>query len=161
MRELNGMQPARPNVGGTPGAWTISLTVDSQDWPAYTGGGTVVDYWGNYALKITRLAALSRRTGAVYIIGEFGPGQNIGPSPTRVTPAEILTAAEANHIGWLAWAWDDNNLPNASADDHWFSMTYHGPGIFRHDADLTQFGREVVLNPVYGLKALARPATRF
>ena len=161
MTPLDGMQPARQNVGGTPGAWTVSLTVDSGAWPDYAGGGRIVDYNGNYALKIARLAALARRTGAAYIVGEFGPGRNIGPSPTRVTPAEIITAAEADGIGWLAWAWDDNNLPNASADDQWFSMTYHGPGIFRHDSDLTQFGREVVLNPVYGLKALAHPASTF
>lgn len=161
MTPLNGRQPARQNVGGTPGGWTVSLTVDSRTWPAYTGGGRIVDFNGNYALKIARLAALARRTGAVYIVGEFGPGRDIGPSPTRVTPAEILTAAEADGIGWLAWAWDDNNLPNASADDHWFSMTYHGPGIFRHASDLTQFGRDVVLNPTYGLKARAHPASSF
>ncbi len=161
MLQLNGRQPARQNVGGMPGAWTVSLTCDSSGWPAYAGGGTLVDFNGNYALKIARLAQLAHRTGAVYIIGEFGPGRNIGPSPTRVTPAEILTAAEADGVGWLAWAWDDNNLPNASADDHWFSMTYHGPGIFRQDADLTQFGREVVLSPRYGLQARAHPATAF
>ncbi|HEX4050522.1 MAG TPA: cellulase family glycosylhydrolase [Steroidobacteraceae bacterium] len=161
MAPLNGMQPARQNVGGTPGDWTVSLTVDSSAWPDYAGGGRIVDYYGNYALKIERLAALTRRSGAVYIVGEFGPGRNIGTSPTRVTPAEILTAAEADGIGWLAWAWDDNNLPNASADDHGFSMTYHGPGIFRQAADLTQFGRQVVLDPVYGLKARAHPASRF
>jgi hypothetical protein len=161
MTQLNGRQSARQNVGGMPGAWTVSLTVDSSRWPDYAGGGTIVDFNGNYALKIARLAELAHRTGAVYIIGEFGPGRDIGPSPTRVTPAEILTAAQADGVGWLAWAWDDNNLPNASADDHWFSMTYHGPGIFRRDSDLTQFGREVVFNPRYGLKALAHPATAF
>ncbi|HTT04479.1 MAG TPA: cellulase family glycosylhydrolase [Steroidobacteraceae bacterium] len=161
MVQLNGRQPASQNVGGRPGAWTVSLTRDSRSWPDYAGDGTIVDFNGNYALKIARLAGLAQRTGAVYIIGEFGPGRNIGPSPTRVTPAEILTAAQADGVGWLAWAWDDNNLPNASADDHWFSMTYHGPGIFRHDADLTRFGRDVVLNPLYGLKARAHAATAF
>jgi hypothetical protein len=72
-----------------------------------------------------------------------------------------LTTAEADGVGWLAWAWDDNNLPNAGADDHWFSMTYRGPGLYTRDSDLTQFGRDVVLNPNYGLKALAQPASIF
>ena len=52
---------------------------------------TVVDFNGNYALRIARLSTLSKRIGAVYLIGEFGPGRNIGPSPTAVTPAELLT----------------------------------------------------------------------
>ena len=38
-----------------------------------------------------RHSTLSKRIGAVYLIGEFGPGRNIGPSPTAVTPAELLT----------------------------------------------------------------------
>jgi hypothetical protein len=161
MTQLNGLQPAPPNVGGTPGAWTITLNLDSRAWPTYTGGGTIVDYFGNFKLKITRLAQLARQTGAVYIVGEFGPGRGIGASPTRVTPAQILTTAEAEGVGWLAWAWDDNNLPNAGADDRGFSMTYRGPGQYTRPEDLTAFGREVVLNPVYGLKTLARPASIF
>jgi len=48
------------------------------------------------------------------IIGEFGPGRNIGPSPTNITPQAIIQAAEARNLGWLAWAWDDN--PSAGDD---------------------------------------------
>jgi len=155
MTQVNGEQPAPTNVGGTPGAWTITLDVDSTHWENYTGGGTVVDYGGNYALKIARLAALSKNTGAVYIIGEFGPGENIGPSPTLTTPAEIITAAEADGIGWLAWAWDDNDLQACQADNKWFSMTYNC-GAYGKPEDLTRFGNDVVLNPNYGLKALAK-----
>jgi hypothetical protein len=160
MTQLNGEQPSSTNVGGVPGAWTITLNVDSTNWPDYTGGGTVVDYNGNYQLRIQRLAALAQQTGAVYIIGEFGPGQNIGPSPTMVTPGEIITAAEANGIGWLAWAWDDNDLSGCKADDSWFSMTYQC-GAYNQPSDLTKFGQDVVLNPTYGLTALAKPATIF
>jgi hypothetical protein len=115
----------------------------------------VVDYWGNYALKIARLARLSQSTGAVYIIGEFGPGNNIGPSPTLVTPAEVITAADASGIGWLSWAWDDNNLNACGADDKWFSMTLRC-GTYSRPADLTVFGRDVVLNSRYGLKVLVK-----
>jgi mannan endo-1,4-beta-mannosidase len=105
-----------------------------------------------------QLAALSKSDGMVFVIGEFGPGRNIGPSPTLITPAQVITAAEANGIGWLAWAWDDNNLGNAKADDNWFSMTY-SVGVYDADTDLTEFGKDVVLNATYGLKALAKPAT--
>ncbi len=158
MTQINGMQPAPTNVGGSPGAWTITLSVDSTNWPDYTGGGTVVDYNGNYQLKIGRLDALSKTTGAVYIVGEFGPGRNIGPSPTMVTPAEIITSAEAHGIGWLPWAWDNNNLAGCQSDNNWFSMTINC-GVYTQPSDLTIYGANVVLNPTYGLTALAKYAT--
>lgn len=160
MTQVNGAQPARPNVGGVPGAWTVTLSVDSSHWGVYTGGGSLLDYNGNYALRIARFAALSQITGAAYIVGELGPGRNIGPSPTTVTPSEIISAAEANNIGWLAWAWDDNNLPGCKADNNWFSMTY-SCGTYSQPSDLTNFGQDVVLNPTYGIRALARPAAVF
>jgi ribosomal protein L31 len=160
MTQLNGAQPSLVNVGGYPGAWTITLSVDSSNWPAYTGGGTVVDYNGNYAVLTQRLAALSKQTGAVYIIGEFGPGDDIGPSPTMVTPGQIITAAEANGVGWLAWAWDDMDLANCKADNHWFSMTY-SCGMYAQPSDLTTYGQDVVLNPTYGLSVIAKSASIF
>src|SRR5579862_4804609 len=160
MTQVNGAQPAWQNVGGVPGAWTVTLSVDSTNWGTYTGGGSLVDYNGNYALRIARFAALSQATGAAYIVGEFGPGRNIGPSPTMVTPDEIITAAEANNVSWLPWAWDDNDLPGCRADNKWFSMTYNC-GAYSRPSDLTNFGQDVVLNPTFGIKALARRASIF
>ena len=74
--QADGEQPAPTNVGGTSGAWTVTLSVDSSSWGAYSGGGTIVDYGGNYALKTARLAALAQSTGAAFVIGEFGPGSS-------------------------------------------------------------------------------------
>jgi mannan endo-1,4-beta-mannosidase len=110
---------------------------------------------------LAQLAALRDAEGIPFLVGEFGPGRNIGPSATLTTPADVITAAEANGIGWLAWAWDDNNLPNARADDTWFSMTYAGVGVYTTASDLTIFGRDVVLDANYGIKALATPASIF
>jgi mannan endo-1,4-beta-mannosidase len=110
---------------------------------------------------LPQLAQLSTQAGMVFIVGEFGPGRNVGPSPTSVAPGQIITAAESAGLGWIAWAWDDNDLPNGASDDRWFSMTYRGPGLFGGAADLTEFGRDVVLNPSYGLRALATPASIF
>jgi len=143
MTQINGMQPAPQNVGGSSGAWTITLDVDSTHFGTYTSGGTIVDYNGNYALLIPRLAALGASTGAAYAITEFGPGRNIGPSPTLATPLEIIGAAEANNLGWVAWAWDDNNLANAQTNNEWFGMTYNG-GVYAQDTDLTMFGQQMV-----------------
>jgi hypothetical protein len=92
-------------------------------------------------------------TGLCIILGEFGPGRNIGPSPTLLTPDEVIQVAEADNLGWLAWAWDDN----IAAGDTWFALT--NDGNYNSTADLTIFGKVVVENPTYGLLALARPNT--
>lgn len=101
--------------------------------------------------------------GLVVMIGELGPGRSIGPSPTDMDPLLIVAEAEKRGFGWLAWAWDDNNLPNAKADDNWFSLTYDpSTGYATGNADdLTIFGKQIVLDATYGLEALAKPATIF
>jgi hypothetical protein len=126
----------------------------------YGGYTTLTTLAGLNALS-AQLAALSATDGMVFVFGEFGPGRNIGPSPTSITPGEIITAAETNGIGWLGWAWDDNDLADGKSDNNWFSMTYSGPGIYTQTSDLTTFGQDVVLNPTYGLQVLAKPATIF
>lgn len=111
-----------------------------------------VNSWGSHDLipGFDQLAAL----GLPIIVGEFGPGRDIGPSPTPMTPGTIIQAAESHGFGWLAWAWDD---PGSNADDNWFGMSING--TYNSSADLTTFGKDVVENPTYGLKALAQPAT--
>jgi hypothetical protein len=150
LSQINGVQPAPTNVGGSSGAWWISLNVDSSQWTGnYTGGGQVVDDNGNYALRIARLSALSQTMGAAFVIGEFGPGQNIGPSPTLVDPLSVVSTAESNNLGWMAWAWDDNNLASMQSNNEGFGMTYHS-GVYAQSSDLTIFGQQIIegcLNP--------------
>ena len=110
---------------------------------------------------LQKLAALSSTAGMAFLVGEFGPGRNIGASPTLTAPLDVIAAAEANGIGWLAWAWDDNSLPGGRADDSSFSMTYSGPGIYEKESDLTRFGREIVLDPRHGMTILAKRASIF
>jgi hypothetical protein len=95
-------------------------------------------------------------TGLAIIVGEFGPGRNIGPSPTTLTPGQIIQGCEARGLGWLAWAWDD---PASNADDTWFALSKNGD--YSSSADLTTFGKDVVENTTYGLLVLAHPATVF
>jgi hypothetical protein len=109
---------------------------------------------------LPQLASLSASQGMAFIVGEFGPGRNIGPAPTMVSPAEIIQASETSGLGWIAWAWDDNDLANCVADNNWFSMTYNCK-VYNTPADLTQYGLDVSLNPVYGLSALETPAPVF
>jgi hypothetical protein len=101
-----------------------------------------------------------RSQGIVVAITEFGPGRDIGPSPTMVTPLEVIAAAEANQLGWAAWAWDDNDLADCKSDNGWFSMTYNC-GVYEQTSDLTEYGQQVVLNSTYGLSVLAKPASIF
>jgi mannan endo-1,4-beta-mannosidase len=109
-------------------------------------------YGGTTSANVASNFAALKATGLAIMIGEFGPGRNIGPSPTLLTPGEVITEADKNGLGWLAWGWDDNS--SVGAEDYWFQMSilsgYDYP--YRGTSDLTIFGRDVVENPVYGLK---------
>jgi mannan endo-1,4-beta-mannosidase len=109
----------------------------------------------------TRMSELAA-TGLPIIIGEFGPGNQIGPSPTDAMPLHVMSGADAQGLGWIAWAWDDNNLANCMADDNWFSMVKNPCGDQSDfSTSLTTFGTTVVLDSHYGLEATAVPATIF
>ena len=148
--------PVLQNVGGSRGAWTLTAT---EDVPEFAAGSTVYD-WGNYQVRIPRFATLASQNIMVAIT-EFGPGHDIGPSPTVVTPGEVISTAESSGIGWMAWAWDDNNLADGASDNEWFSLTNSGPGVYVDSSNLTEFGEEVVLNQTYGLLAVAKQASIF
>jgi hypothetical protein len=109
-----------------------------------------------YAQQLKSLAASS---GMVFVFGEFGPGLNYGPSPTSLTPQQVIGAAEGAGIGWMGWAWDDNNESGGASSNVSFSMTFRGPGIYTVSSDLTTYGQEMVLSS-YALK-LAKKATDF
>ncbi|MET0284226.1 MAG: cellulase family glycosylhydrolase [Polyangiales bacterium] len=98
-------------------------------------------------------------TGLVVMLGEFGPGRDIGPSPTKIDPLRVIELAEGAGLGWLAWAWDDNNLAEGMSDDKGFGMSVRGR--YDHADDLTEFGRLVVEHPEWGLKKLGKKASIF
>jgi len=106
------------------------------------------------------LAALSNAQGMVFAITEFGPGRDIGPQSYdgHARPGDHRGRSERS--GWTAWAWDDNDLASCSSDNNWFSMTYHC-GAYTQTSDLTLYGQDVVLNPIYGITAHAKRATIF
>ena len=109
---------------------------------------------------LPKLAALSAAHGMVFVVGEFGPGRDIGPSPTMVTPQQVIAAAEAAGMGWMGWAWDDNNLAGGASSNNWFSMTFHGPGMYNgSSSELTTYGQQMVLSS-YALRRAVK-ATDF
>jgi hypothetical protein len=64
------------------------------------------------------------QSGLPAIISEFGPGRNIGGTPRSLTPGELISACEQLGLGWIGWAFDDNNQANASSDDNSFAMSW-------------------------------------
>jgi hypothetical protein len=159
MTQINGNIPTSQNVGGSPGAWTITANVNSTGFGSYTGGGTIFDF-NHYSQRIPRLASLASSTGAVVMVGEFGPGKNIGPSPTLVSPGEIVVACEASGVPWLAWAWDDNDMSGGMTSENWFGATLTA-GVYTKPSDLTFNGQEETLNPEHGVTSLSAPASFF
>jgi hypothetical protein len=111
-------------------------------------------------------ASLAGSAGLTFIVGEFGPGYMVGPSPSLMSPIEIMGTAEAYNFGWIPWAWDDpaSGTGNSYADLG-FAMcqnaaVWAGGGYSASNpADLTDYGRQIVLNPTYGTSVLAVPAT--
>jgi uncharacterized protein YjdB len=95
-------------------------------------------------------------SGLCVVVGEFGPGRNIGPSPTMMTPQQIITTANSHGIGWMAWAWDD---PAYTAPDNSFALTINAS--YTSTSDLTTYGKDVIENSSYGLKATAVKQTAF
>jgi mannan endo-1,4-beta-mannosidase len=99
-------------------------------------------------------------TGLAVVVGEFGPSSPPlnSPSPTKLTPDQIIQAAEANGFGWMPWAWDDPETCSTACNTG-FSMS--NDGNYNAPSDLTSYGQDFVLNPTFGIQTLARPATVF
>lgn len=171
MTQINGLQPCSANnLGGVQGTtpWQVWLTVNSTSYGTYTSGGTIREF-SFYSDRIARLAALAS-SGVCIIVGEFGPGRNIGASPTLVSPDEVVSACEANNVGWIYWALDDHDETNGSSSNNWFGCTpwvnsseaTNGAGYWDgKPSALTEQGLSVILNPNAGLGFLATPAQSF
>jgi mannan endo-1,4-beta-mannosidase len=117
------------------------------------------DFAAQSPSQLASMFAALNATGLPYVIGEFGPA---GLNGSKATPLQIMTAATNAGVGWMGWAWDDNNLSGCMANDSWFSMVYNPCGDQSNFAtSLTNFGRTVVEDATYGIQATAVPATAF
>ena len=92
---------------------------------------------------LTALRTLANNVGMAFMIGEFGPGQNVGPSPTPITPAQVWACAQAAGMGAIGWAWDDNNAANSLSTGLWFNMKIN-VGQAGVASNLTAWGQEMV-----------------
>jgi hypothetical protein len=133
-----------------------NVIFDQHIYGNWQAGGNGASWQTDLTAGLDAMAA----TGVPFIVGEFGPGRNIGPSPTMTTPAQIIQAADAHGFGWIAWAWDDpaGEFSSQPTDD-WFALSFTGD--YQSSADLTTFGKDVVENPTYGLKTMSKKASIF
>ncbi len=108
----------------------------------------------DYEKSFTQL----EQTGLPLMVGEYGPGLNVGPSPTLASPETIIASVIQHHlVGEIAWAWDDNNLQGClSSDTGWFGMAIKCGSFTGKSEELTAFGRKMVpvLRAQYGLSPL-------
>lgn len=89
------------------------------------------------------------------IIGEFGPTNAVSVQPSPVTPDQVMQAGETYQFGWLAWSWDDGGCVY-----NMLGPCPNNTGVFDW-ADMTPYGKDVILSPGFGMQATARPATIF
>jgi hypothetical protein len=100
MTQLNGQQACPGNtVGGTSGAWTVTLSGNSTSWGTYTANSAQIVAPYDYRQYIGDLAAL-RSSNICVGVFEFGPGSGPGPpivawsgyiSGTTMTVDSMLT----------------------------------------------------------------------
>ena len=163
MTQINGFTSAsNATAGGTSGAYTITFPLNSSAFSTYTSGGTIYSSVHIGEVIAPALAALAS-SNVCCVIGEVGPGKWIGTndgSPTSCTNAQVVAAAEANNIGWLYWAIDDNNLNGAAVSQNWFGAGLVN-GTYTNATSLTYVGLDAALNPNTGVYGLATPASSF
>jgi hypothetical protein len=158
MTQINGLSPPLTGYGSL---GEITVTLDSSAFSPYTSGGTI--YSGDhYQLIIPALAALAS-SGVCVIVGEFGPGKYIGTSdgsPTLTSAAQIVSECEAQGLGWMYWAIDDNDLTASNVSQNWFGACLVN-GTYAKPTSNTNVGLDAAWNPTTGVHALATPASVF
>lgn len=129
------------------------------DWHVYgnvfDSQGGIARQWAEQVDLVPTMDALVS-SGLAAVVGEFGPGRNIGPSPTMLTPQRLVSVAEAHGIGFMSWSWEDNDLSGAMCSDNGFCHTFD-PSKDPTPSNLTTYGSVMV--PLW--EQLAKPATIF
>jgi hypothetical protein len=102
--------------------------------------------------------------GLCFGIGEFGPGQNVGPSPCSAEPGELIQGADSCYTGFIAWAADDHatgSPPDVKQGGfggfvYWETDTYAGGD----PAQLTYWYQKLIMaDPYRGTKFSAVQTT--
>lgn len=110
----------------------------------------------------TELAKL-QAAGIPFIIGEFSATKF---KDSRTDTPTLLRHLDELDIGWCAWSWNQNADSNADMlmrKDAAGNPAFTGSVAWEYKDDtwLKEFGKLVILDPQYGLKATAKKATVF
>jgi hypothetical protein len=160
-------------TSGSAGSWHTTLnTGNSTGWGAYVANSATivldtVDQGGNDA-HYRRAGDLIVSSGLPIIMGEFGPGNRDTASNNFtgfVADADygqtIAGLENYNTIGWIEWAYDDNNQTGCTTSfANWWGLVQASCSstAYPPPTGLTGVGLDVVPNPRRGLDALGIPA---
>lgn len=128
---------------------TSDVNIDSTGYGVWAGNGRVGPNAGQAAIQ-AKLQTLVD-FGLPLVIGEFGPGHAIN-NQTMHTAGQIITSANNLNVGWLSWGWDDNF---GSPSYNYFYKHVYDSGVYESSSDLTDYGKVIVDDPVYGWLASA------
>ena len=178
---LNGIYPSDVHTFGSQNNWQIQLTVDSSAWVGNYVANSAAIYQAStsgrnldYRYVASLFAALGS-SGVCAIIGEFGPGNQLGNpalsqdgnsgranlNSQQVAPGQVISACEAQGLSWIPWAWDDHNATLNAFSNNWFNMVIGNNGVYTANSQFTAFGLDMVANPRYGLWARSTPAASY
>lgn len=168
MTQLNGQTVAWTAIGGSAGAWTLTLSLDSSAYSTYTGGGTVLE-GRHYTVRAQQLAAFIA-SGLFCFVGEFGPPGG-GINADECSIGQFIAAFYSLGIFINYWAIDDINRSGNQCDWYmgaWFGETAPYASSFTNNqyapgtpSSLTGNGMDTILHPRYGRQALGRPVSSF
>jgi hypothetical protein len=105
---INGQGLTVVASGGSPGAWTVTVSFNST---ALTGAGGMAFAWRHPLVRYIPVAAYIAQ-GYTVVCEEFGPwqGGNLAGLSSQIS------AMESYGVGWMYWASDDNGGTNDGAN---------------------------------------------
>ena len=169
MLTAGGILPSTSDTAPVVGMTVTTNGGSGITYPTYIlsqSSGTTGDV-GIYAVDISQLVGSSGSPVPMFIQSLYGTdsswyGPNTGPSPSQTSIGQMISAFEANQMGYCYWATDDHNIgANQQASLlGWFGMFAKNTN-FAVPSDLTVPGIDVVYNPAYGLRTLAQPVSSF
>jgi len=156
MTQINGQVGQVIATGGSQGAWTATININTTGYGTYTGGGMIADQ--NSSLARARiLSSYAASQGYAVIVGEFGPPTSITNAGSMDGVGRFTGYMYAYGIPTHYWAWDDGNAWPWSSS---LGMSLNSGNAYSPNtpSTLSQAGMDVILNPRTGMSALDNKA---
>ena len=175
LTQLNGFASGN-TASGSAGAYTITLNTNSSAWTGSyvadsativldngdsgTGRGDMHYRRAGDLIASAQIPVMIEE-GAGSTLDSMGGGSDASVSAVSADWAQKVSAFESyGLIGYLNWAWDDNNLTGDKTGwGNAYGYAFNNPTYTGNPAQLTAPGLDVLLNPREGLDALGSPAS--